>query len=152
MGGLFIKQKAEAFEAMTGYETCNKYKVYLTGPDCVRGKDQEAYYKAKEESGCFQRQCCGNMRAFEMKIYGPDKQIFIVLKRPFKCSCCCCNLPELHIEDANGNKVGKVMNIFDCCNDRFTIYDHNDMPIMTIHGDCCQWGKVCTMPMGPCAE
>ena len=152
VGGLFVKQKVEKLEALTGFETENKYKIYLTGPDCVRGANQKAYFTAKEKSDCLSRQCCGNMRAFEMKIEAPDDQVVLHLDRPFKCTCCCCNLPEMQIQDAAGNKIGTVKNIFDCCGDKFDILDHNDEPVLKIHGDCCQWGKCCTCPCGPCSE
>lgn len=147
MGGLYIKQKAELFEAFTGFETCNKYKVYLTGPDCVRSDNQDAYFKAIEESDCCQRQFCGNLRSFTMNIYGPDQQPVIILERPFKCQVCCCNLPELSIKDAAGNYIGRVKNLFDCCGYSFTIFNKDDMPTLSIHGDCCQCGQFC-----PCAE
>ena len=152
VGGLYIKQKIETLEAITGFETENVYKVYLTGPDCLRSNDQKAYFTAEEESDCMSRQFCGNMRAFTMTISSPDNQSVLVLKRPFKCSCCCCNLPEMHIEDAAGNKIGTIKNRFDCCDDKFDILDHNDEPVLKIHGDCCQWGKFCTCPCGPCTE
>ena len=74
-------------EAVTGIETENKYKVYLTGPDCKRGEGQKAYFKAKEKSDFCQRQCCGNMREFEMKIEAPDDTKVLHLHRPFKCTC-----------------------------------------------------------------
>ena len=87
VGGLYIKQKVEKLEAVTGIETENKYKVYLTGPDCQRGKDQKPYFKAKEKSDFCQRQCCGNMREFEMVIEAPDDTKVLYLHRPFKCTC-----------------------------------------------------------------
>lgn len=76
VGGLFVKQKVEKLEALTGFETENKYKIYLTGPDCVRGANQKAYFTAKEKSDCLSRQCCGNMRAFEMKIEAQTIKLF----------------------------------------------------------------------------
>ena len=87
-----------------------------------------------------------------MDICGPDGQPVIHIERPFKCPMIFCNLPELHIMDAQGNKIGRVLSIFDCCADKFTIYDKEDMPVLAIHGDCCQLGKICPMPCGPCAE
>ena len=56
------------------------------------------------------------------------------------------------IVDANNNKIGTVYSPFECCGDKFTILDHNDNPILSIHGDCCQWGKCCMCPAGPCRE
>ena len=119
VGGLYIKQRIEVLELVTSFETENKYDVFLTGADCVRGSNQQPYFFARESSDCFQR---------------------------------CCFLPELHIYDGADNLIGSVHNRFACCSDEFTIYNHEDMPVMSIHGDCCQWGKFCTCPCGPCKE
>ena len=58
----------------------------------------------------------------------------------------------MEIKDAAGNLIGTVKNIFSCCDDKFEILDHNNQPILIIRGDCCQWGKFCTLPFGPCKE
>ena len=47
---------------------------------------------------------------------------------------------------------GMLVEGFDKLGTMITIYNHEDMPVMSIHGDCCQWGKFCTCPCGPCAE
>lgn len=73
-------------EAFTGFETENKYEVYLTGPDCVRGATQQPYFIAKEHSECCERQCCGSARSFNMTIEAPDGQSVLLLQRPFTCT------------------------------------------------------------------
>ena len=85
VGGLYIKQRIEVLELVTSFETENKYDVFLTGADCVRGSNQQPYFFARESSDCFQRQCCGNMRGFTMNISSPDNQVVMKLERPFKC-------------------------------------------------------------------
>lgn len=66
--GVYIKQKFELLEALTGWETPNTYKVYRIN-DKGDKVDKDAMFKAKEKSGWCMRMCCpGNMRAFEMKI------------------------------------------------------------------------------------
>ena len=147
---MFIKQRLEPWEIFTGFETENRYDVFLTGPDCVRGQNQMPYFFAAEKSDCCHRQCCSSDRGFEMSITGPDGGLALQLERPFKCSCIgcgCCNLPEMTIKDGMGNLIGTVKNRFECCGDLFDILDEAGMPVLTIHGDCCQCGKCC-----PCAE
>ena len=58
----------------------------------------------------------------------------------------------MEIKDAGGNKIGTVKAEFSCCDDKFQILDHNETPILMITGSCCQMGKFCTLPVGPCAE
>ena len=55
-----MKQKIEAMEIFTGFEMKNKYKIMNT-----MGQD---VFKAKEETDCLTRQCCGPMRPFDMTI------------------------------------------------------------------------------------
>ena len=64
---LLIKQKVEILEAVTGFETANKYEVLNSMGQNV-GKPssyQHNYlvnlqvYKAKEDSDCCTRNCCG---------------------------------------------------------------------------------------------
>lgn len=86
VGGLFVKQRVEALELVTGFETENKYDVYLTAADCVRGPNQQPYFHAREQSDCFSRQCLGSSRGFTMSIFSPDGQVVMSLERPFKCS------------------------------------------------------------------
>lgn len=85
-----------------------------------------------------------------MDIIGPDGGKAMHLERPFKCSsfgCGCCLFAEMSIQDGMGNPVGSVINRFDCCGDLFDILDESGIPILTIHGECCQVGKFC-----PCSE
>ncbi|KAK8803210.1 hypothetical protein WA158_000904 [Blastocystis sp. Blastoise] len=106
-------------------------------------------FLAVEDSECCQRQMCGSAREFTMFIKTSTGQDILMMHRPFKCQlCACCNLPELSSYFPNNTEVpiGKICADFDCCDDKFTIYDHNEMPIMSVHGDCCQMGKFCHFP------
>ena len=53
---LIVKQKVELMEAFTGCETKNKYTIKNT-----MGQD---VYKAKEDTDCCIRMCCGPTRPF----------------------------------------------------------------------------------------
>ena len=53
---LIVKQKVELLEAFTGFETKNKYTIKNT-----MGQD---VYKAKEDTDCCTRMCCGPARPF----------------------------------------------------------------------------------------
>jgi len=53
--GLFIKQKFELLEAITGCETENKYEVFAADKDGDK-KKKLILFKCKEKSGCCERQ------------------------------------------------------------------------------------------------
>lgn len=67
MPGIYIKQKFELLEAMTGCETENKYMIYPSSNDGDKLKNP--IFKAKEKSDCFYRVCCnGDCRPFKINI------------------------------------------------------------------------------------
>lgn len=83
VSGIFVKQKLDIFEAMTGCELPNKYYVYeLNAAAAGLAPEGEAkpksYYssakgltlfKAKEQSGCFERQFCrGEARPLDIAL------------------------------------------------------------------------------------
>ena len=78
---LLVKQKVEILEAVTGFETANKYKVF-------NSMGQQVYY-AKEDTDCLTRQCCGPLRPFEMNITDNSNMEVIHLNRPLRCQACC---------------------------------------------------------------
>ena len=92
-----IIQQVELLEVVTGWETPNRYHVYIQ-----TFSGQFIYlFKCREESGWCMRVCCsGESRAFFMRIMHVPHQgafsmgdnignTFCVLNRPFKCTCCC---------------------------------------------------------------
>ena len=79
---LLVKQKVEVLEVMTGFETANKYKV-------LNSLGQEIY-KAKEQSNCCARNCCGASRSFGMELKDAMGNEVIHLERPLRCTSCLC--------------------------------------------------------------
>ena len=90
---LLIKQKMEIFEAFTGFESSNKYKV-------LNSLGQEVFF-AKEDTDCCTRQFCGPGRPFEMNLLDIQSREVLHLVRPLRCQSCfypCC-LQELEVGD-----------------------------------------------------
>ncbi len=63
---LIVKQKVELLEAFSGCETKNKYKI--------KNSMGQEVYKAKEETDCCTRQCCGPLRPFDMTVKDNNDQ------------------------------------------------------------------------------
>ena len=53
-GDLFIKQRVEMLEALSGFETANEYDILGT-----TGMGMQPVFFAGEKSGCCARNCCG---------------------------------------------------------------------------------------------
>ena len=88
---LIIKQKVEILEAVIGFETQNKYTVFNSMGQQV--------FKAKEDTNCINRQCCGPARPFDMKLTDNHGNEVIHLDRPLRCSTCCfpCCLQKMEV-------------------------------------------------------
>ena len=103
-----IEQDIEALEFFSGCEFENKYKVQLhTQTQGIQ------LFKAREQSDCFQRQCCGRSREFAMNIEDHRGAPIIAMQRP-GCRlaqpwCCAC---------LSGNWI---CNLFDSCIQEITV-------------------------------
>lgn len=126
--GLFVFQKMELLEAITGCETRNKYHIYGWDPErghekAKHGKIKPKLFKAKEHSSCLMRQCCGNARTFQMDIKGAGKVVMdrqedrLSLLRPFKCTCLCFCRSRMHVNyPSMPGDIAELLNPFTCCN------------------------------------
>lgn len=110
LSSIFVKQKFEMLEMLTGCETENRYKVYAAGQGLERvGRP---IFKCKEKSGFMARNCLryrinyciiyifysGDCRPFQMKIIHEDREeddedddMCLLLDRPCRCTVCCMN-------------------------------------------------------------
>ncbi|KAK3796050.1 hypothetical protein RRG08_013355 [Elysia crispata] len=127
---LLVKQKLEAVEAFTGFETNNKYEV--------RNSMGQRVYMAVEDTCCCTRNCCGSARPFDMKIMDNQKREVIHLSRPLRCRTCwcpCC-LQKLTVEAPKGQTVGYVRQAWSCCHPRYNIKNAEDETQLRIKGPC----------------
>lgn len=152
LNGVIVEQKPQYIEGLTGYQQENVYYIYPLSADGKVTDNMPLLFIAKETSECCTRQCCTNDRPFELDVLTPANQTILHVVRPFKCQCCCFNLPEISVYFPNdlNTPIGSCKNKFSCFNDLFTIYDNQEMPLLTIHGECCQLSKFCFCPMEGC--
>ncbi|XP_076335621.1 phospholipid scramblase 1-like isoform X2 [Tachypleus tridentatus] len=97
---LLVHQKVELLEAITGFETANKYQV-------MNSMGQNIYFAA-EDSHCCARYFCGPIRPFDMKILDNGGHEVIHLCRPLKCDSCCCPCCLQVLSRDGGTQVGKI--------------------------------------------
>ncbi|BFZ00262.1 hypothetical protein BsWGS_03302 [Bradybaena similaris] len=129
---LLVKQKIEALEAFTGFETNNKYEVKNTMNQRV--------YIAVEDTCCCTRNCCGASRPFDMKIMDNHKREVMHLSRPLRCSSCffpCC-LQKLTVEAPKGSVIGYVRQAWSCCHPKYKINSASDQTLLRVKGPCCR--------------
>jgi len=173
ISGLYVRQKLEPLELLTGLETKNKYNIVQipvnhqlpAKPDSDSMApfrtmaDSHALLKAREQSECMERMCCPLFRGFEMTFTDAAGTNFFTVKRPFKCDpcygppICSCTTQELSIFDKSGGMVAKAEEkggcCSSCCTRTFVLTDESGKEMYTMEAsECCTstGGNNCCAP------
>lgn len=130
---LLIHQKVELLEALTGFETANKFTV-------KNSLGQKVYY-AVEDSGCCGRNCCGPIRPFDMKILDNYKNQVMELSRPLACQSCCfpCCLQTMDVFAPPGNLVGRIEQEWSILTPTFAIKNAAGDTVLKLEGPMCRF-------------
>nr|XP_004663655.2 phospholipid scramblase 2-like [Jaculus jaculus] len=125
---ILIYQQTELLEAVTGFESANKYKI-------ENSHGQKVYYAVEYTNFCT-RNCCGAYRPFTMRIFDNVGQEVITLKRPLRCSSCCfpCCLQKIEIQAPPGVPIGFVSQTCHPCLPKFTVQNGNREEVLKIIG------------------
>uniref|UniRef100_A0A1A9W564 Phospholipid scramblase n=1 Tax=Glossina brevipalpis TaxID=37001 RepID=A0A1A9W564_9MUSC len=128
---LLVKQKVELLEALTGFETNNKFSI-------KNALGQKVYY-AVEENDCCTRNMCGPARPFDMKIFDNFRNEVIHMHRPLACSSCLCMccLQSIEVTAPPGNVIGSVEQEWSICTPSFRIKNQLDEVVLRIEGPIC---------------
>ena len=157
--GVFIKQKFELFEAVTGCETENRYDVYKYRPD------GRAYGNplliCKERSGCCAR-CCmtSDCRSFTMNCMDmgtETEDVVMIMRRPCQITCACLCRPRMDVflydpKTRMEEKIGTVVDNFDCCNFSFQGETPQGEVRFHLEAPCCQCAFWCKCPCDKCEK
>jgi len=156
--GIFVKQKFDLAEMLTGCDQNNTYQVFPLSKDGE--KKGKSLFKAKEKSGFCAKQCMApDCKPFSLKINLQDdteeldNEPFLFLNRECKCTMYCFNRPELtvrYVEDGKDEYVGKIKDPWTCCNVVNEIYDKDNNLKYIIDGSCMQIGMHCKGPLECC--
>ncbi|XP_051873650.1 phospholipid scramblase 1 [Pristis pectinata] len=131
---LLVHQQVELLEALTGFETNNKFQI-------KNALGQQIYFAAEENDFCT-RNCCGNMRPFDMKIVNTFGQQIMSLYRPLKCTGCCCPccLQEIEVMAPPGQPIGYIIETWHPFLPKFTVQNEKREPVLKIGGPFCVCG------------
>lgn len=128
---LLVKQKVELLETFLGFEGNNKYKIYNSAG--------QELFKAKEDTDCCTRNCCGANRPFDMEVCDLGENEIIHLYRPLRCTSCLfpCYLQVLEVYSPPGNLVGTVEQEWSVCAPKYSVKDAQGNVALTIEGPVC---------------
>lgn len=130
---LLVQQKVELIEAITGFETNNKFNV-------KNSLGQKVYWAA-ETNDCCTRNCCGPLRRFKMKVFDAYQNEVIHLKRPAACDSClfpCC-LQSIKVSAPPGQYIGCVEQKWSMCYPHFVIKNEHNDTVLRIKGPFCTY-------------
>lgn len=129
---LLVHQKVELLEAMTGFETNNKFTI-------KNSLGQKVYWAA-EDNDCLTRNCLGQARPFELKVMDAYQNHIITFEREFACQSCCfpCCLQKMNVSTPQNGILGKIVQEWSFITPMFTLRNAADEIILKIEGPCCQ--------------
>ena len=152
--GVFIKQKIEWLEVLTGCETPNKYLIFEMNQQ--NQKVGAPMISCKEDSSCLARQCLrGSNRPLTMNCINlfNNQSLCLQMEKPYKMTFLCCNRPEMTVrytEQGNFIDVGKVIDNWDVCNYSFSVLDVQGNQMFHIEASCMQLGFHLECPCESC--
>ncbi|XP_031637862.1 phospholipid scramblase 2-like [Contarinia nasturtii] len=131
---LLIKQKVEIAEAFIGFETKNKY--------VIKNSMGQNVFWAVEDTGCCNRNCCGENRSFDIKIFDASRREVLHFSRPScDCACFCCCIPccpdAIEVSSPPGNLIGRVVEKWSICYPQFSIKNQHGEEKLRIEGPLC---------------
>ena len=122
---LFIRQKKEWGEILTGFETRNKYSIMN-----VQGNQ---ILEAEEEGGSFatvlSRLFLTYLRPFTISIFSADGNEIFVLDRPFRFY-----FHELNVRKPDGTLLGKIKRRFALLRRIYDVLDRSEREIFQLFG------------------
>lgn len=130
---LLVQQKVELIEAITGFETNNKFNVKNT-------LGQKIYWAA-EKNDCCTRNCCGPLRRFKMQVFDAYQNEVMQLRRPAACDSCwfpCC-LQSIEVCAPPDQYIGSVIQKWSVCFPYFSIKNVHGDTVLRIMGPYCTW-------------
>lgn len=130
---LLVQQKVELLEAITGFETNNKFTIKNT-------LGQKVYWAA-EDNDCCTRNCCGPLRRFNLQVFDIHQNEVLHLKRPAACDSClfpCC-MQTILVEAPPGSFIGSVEQVWAMCYPHFVIKNAVGDVILRIQGPFCTY-------------
>ncbi|MEO5668085.1 MAG: phospholipid scramblase-related protein [Bdellovibrionota bacterium] len=119
---LFVKQRFEGLELL-GIESRNKYEIL--------GETGESVGFAAEQSqgffGWLSRQFAGHWRSFEIHVFGPNRDLALVVRHPFRFF-----FQRLDVSDANGRSIGAIQRRFSILSKCFDVEDARGEILLTV--------------------
>lgn len=131
---LLVQQKVELLEAITGFETNNKF--------IVKNSLGQKLFWAVEDNDCCTRMCCGAMRKFHLQVFDIHQNEVLHVKRPAACSSCCfpcCCLQSIQVEAPPGSLIGTIAQVWSVVQSHFAIKNAIGDVVMHIHGPICTY-------------
>lgn len=132
-----VVQKVELLEAITGWETGNKYSV----------KDQSGnkIFYVGEVSSCMSRICCGQYRPFTLEVKDNLGQTVMNFSRGVDCGrpfCGYCCGDQVKATTPSGQILGYIEEEGSLCYPRFRINNANGNAVFKLEGPVCICGTV----------
>lgn len=151
--GVFIRHAIDMMEILSGYDTGNRYEVYVKNPG---DENNIMLFYCKEMSSCCDKVCFKPPeRPFYLNIkhvtnFNFDRDFstnnFAVFIRPLALKICFCNQSEMlcHYRSKDGSRFGKVSLPCVCCDPVWQVVNSQGQVAYSITTNCCTCGYMCS--------
>lgn len=130
---VIIQQIISVCEVLSGCEAKNRY--------ILKNTLGQEFMTAVEANDCLQRQCCGNVRSFDLPFIDNNGSEVIRLVRPLRCSSCCCPCCNQTMEiTAGGELLGSMHQEWNFClpfGTTYTVKNASGDSVFKIKAPCC---------------
>lgn len=133
-----LKQQVELGKVVLGLEFQNTYSL--------RDQNNARVMYAKEQSNFFTRQCCGNMRNFEVTISDFKNNEVVTFKRPLSCSWFCGKFckDKMFVHSKDDRLLGSIEQKFSVFKPNLLLKDAAGKTVFKLKGPCwpcrtCSW-------------
>jgi len=130
--------------------SCDFNNMYV-----VMNSQGQPVFFVQENSTCIERNCCsGECKAWRLDVallgpQGVDGPMtpFAHLERPFTCTICCLNRPQVEVTEVpSGKPIGTLTDPWACCALNTTVDLPGTGPILKANAGICQPGMFCPCP------
>jgi len=148
--GVYVKQKFDLMEALTGCERENTYYVYARDKHDKDKKKGKKLFKYKEKSSFYERCLTGSCKPFKMKCKNEQQmagdEYCMRCQKDCACTYLCFNRTKMvcwYTEAENKNDAGEAVlgscyDPWDCVNFSFKLLNEKDECKYFIKASCCQ--------------
>ena len=154
-----VKQDIELLEVVTGFETNNRYKVFMTPTAAEHTTEISKHFTAiepvlvvQERTTCCMRYWCKGGRAATLVVFDKSGRVVMTMERLLRCGggfyswcspCCPCCLQKMEILGPSEELLGTIEQQPSCCATNLHVMNNSRETLFMVTGGACFCQGIC---------